>query len=278
VAVRTVEELERKMRELMGKWHNHIELPGKLGTKRKTNDGDAGHTLEALLGVAENNLKLRDFGEVELKTSKYEGKSLLTLFHHEPTPLENKAVTPSIVRSLGWKHSKAGIEYPETEKRFTSTTYGNYYTVRGMSLECDEQKIYIKFDPTKINLSRKDKTENYKTYKDWLDDIESRTDDHYSKFFPIPFSLSEVIQWFQDKLDQTLLVLRKTRIADERKQHYYVEAYLLKDLKPEMIVPLINNGNLSMEFDARTGHNHGLKFRIKKKELGSLFSFYDKIQ
>ena len=37
------------------------------------NDGSAGNTLEDLLGVSENNLKLPDWGEIELKTKGVTG-------------------------------------------------------------------------------------------------------------------------------------------------------------------------------------------------------------
>lgn len=264
--VRDVEDLKTRMHALMGKWHK--------GT-RAGNDGDPGNTLEDLLGVSENNLKLPDFGDIELKTQKYEGGGLITLFHKEPTPIGGKAVTPSVIRSLGWRHKEAGSKYPATELRFTSTTYGSYYTVRGLSLRCDDEQICILFDPAQVKLTGKDKTYEYSgfaTYKDWLDGIGARQQEHYSKIFPIPFRLSEVQQWFKDKLNHTLLVLRETKLENGQLYYRYKEAYLMKDIKPEAIVELINSGGLCIEFDTRSGHNHGLKFRIKRKSLHKLFN------
>ena len=42
-------------------------------------DQGAGRTLEKLLGVPENNLSLPDFGEIEIKSQKFENKTLISL-------------------------------------------------------------------------------------------------------------------------------------------------------------------------------------------------------
>ena len=73
-----LESLLKKFREeVKGVWHEEA---------RAGNAGSAGNTLEDLLGVPENNLKIPDWGDFEIKTKKKESSALLTLLHREPLP------------------------------------------------------------------------------------------------------------------------------------------------------------------------------------------------
>lgn len=267
MAVRTVEELKTRMRALMKKWH--------VGT-RQGNDGDAGNTLEDLLEIAENNFRLPDFGEIEIKTKKFEGKSgLLTLFHKEPSP---GASVPKLLKSMGWRHEKAGTApgYPVDEMRFSSTTYGNYYTDRGYSVRIEDGKIKFVYDPTKVNRACADRTAAYSGYANygaWADAIELRNPS-YKTVMPVYYDIEEVKAAFVTKLSHTLLALRKTRTVGGLKEYWYEEAYLMKEVKTDMIIPLLQDGSMAVDFDARTHHNHGTKFRIKKDQAERLFTEY----
>lgn len=59
--LRTIEELERRMHEIIGKGHNHHELPNKAGQKRKTSDGDAGNTLCGKMNAKNKNKQFSRF-------------------------------------------------------------------------------------------------------------------------------------------------------------------------------------------------------------------------
>ena len=39
----------------------------------------------------------------------------------------------------------------------------------------------------------------------------------------------------------------------------------------------LENGNILIDFDARTGHNHGTKFRLKEKYLPKLYEIITNI-
>jgi hypothetical protein len=259
--LRTVEELERKMRLILHKWHD--------STRGDNNSGAAGNTLEDLLGVEENNFALPDFGTIELKTQKYEGKSsLLSLFHKEPKPA---ASVKKLLKAMGWRHTGAGKRYKETEMSFRSTTYADRWSVRGFRVVVTEKRIDFVYDPTKVEREGKDRTEKFATYGDWANDIENRTP-HYRDIFPLGYDLEDVKETFQKKLGHTLLALRKTRKKDGKTQFWFEEAYLMKDVKTEMIAPLLQDGSMALEFDAQTSHNHGTKFRIKRNRAPLLFN------
>ena len=248
------------MSDIMHKWHQ--------GT-RPGNDGNAGNTLEDLLGVSENNLSLPDYGEIEIKSQKKETGSLITLFHKEPRP---PASIPKLLRSLGWQHSEAGTKKPADEMSFRSTTYAHRFSDRGFKLNITASRIEFIFDPNMVNKEELDRTYIYRTYGDWLQDVNKRSDPHYTNVLPIFYELSDIENKFVEKLNHTLFVLCRTRKERGVNSYCFENAFLLKGLKTEMISLLFNDGSMAIDFDARTRHNHGTKFRIQAANLASLFS------
>lgn len=47
---------------------------------------------------------------------------------------------------------------------------------------------------------------------------------------------------------------------------------MLKSVDKEKFIEAIENGAVYVDFDARTGHNHGTKFRIKSQDIPKLYS------
>ena len=71
----------RKLKEQLEK----IKAMGFVKTHR-AHDTGIGKTLEDLLGIKENNLRLPDIGEVELKAKRIDSSSMLTLATKSPEP------------------------------------------------------------------------------------------------------------------------------------------------------------------------------------------------
>ena len=46
---------------------------------------------------------------------------------------------------------------------------------------------------------------------------------------------------------------------------------MLQKFKFEGFLQAIENGNILVDFDARTGHNHGTKFRMRQNCLPDLY-------
>lgn len=72
-----IKELIKKLRE--------IEKMGFIKTVRP-HDGGVGNTLESLLGIKENNLRLPDVGDIEMKAKRIDSSSMLTLASKSPLP------------------------------------------------------------------------------------------------------------------------------------------------------------------------------------------------
>lgn len=256
----TLDSLVDKLRsDVIGKWHTEA---------RAGNDGSAGNTLEDLLGVSENNLKTPDWGKIELKTKKKESQSLVTLMHREPQP---PASVPSLLTSLGWKHQHAGKKYPANEMSFRSTTRADSYSDRGFAIKLGANKIELDFDPTKVATNSADRTGIYPTYGDWLADVEKRVP-HYTDVLPVYWDRSYVENEIRNKLDHTMLVMCQTRKRNEEKQFKYASVVLLKGFLPKRMDELFSTKSMYVDFDARTNHNHGTKFRVDLTQISKLFS------
>lgn len=243
-----------------------------LGT-RQGNDGNQGNTLESLLGVKENNLKLPDLGEIELKTRKVETGSFVTLFHKEPKP---RASIPKLLKSLGWRHQEAGLAYLKDEMSFRSTTYAHRFSDRGFTISLRSDRIEFVFEPSKVNVSVSDITGVFSTYGDWLADVERR-EPHYLKVLPVFWDRAEFENYCISKLNSTLMCDFETKKVKNREYFRVVEAFIYKNFHSEKLENLFNNGNVVIDFDARTRHNHGTKLRVKKDKLGDLFEISYKV-
>lgn len=231
-------------------------------TSRHGNHGRAGNLLEDLLEVIENNLSLPDFGSWELKTStRNANTALVTLFHNEPEPRSYKIV-PNLLRNYGWPHQEAGTKYDENEKSFRSTTYANRYTDRGMTVKVDrqEQKIFFIFEPTLLQ-------DNQEPWKNQLVEC-----GFYEPFNPIPFWTFDTIQEKLDKkLKNTILMQVNTKKEGDKEFFDFKKFYAYINPSIEKFLDLLETGGIAIDFDARTGHNHGTKFRIKKNLMLELY-------
>ena len=52
---------------------------------------------------------------------------------------------------------------------------------------------------------------------------------------------------------------------------------MLQRFKFEGLLDSLEKGNMLVDFDARTGHNHGTKFRLRQNKLPMLYEKVTKI-
>ena len=237
------------------------------------NDGNQGNTLEGLLGVEENNLRLPDLGDIELKTQKLETGSFITLFHKEPKP---RASIPKLLKCLGWKHQEAGSAYPSDEMSFRSTTYAHRFSDRGFTIDLHKDKIEFIFNPSRVNSGARDITGIYPSYSKWLEDVEKRRP-HYSTILPVYWDRIDFESYCLAKLNNTLMCSFETKRIGGNEYFKVVEAFIYKNFMSSRLESLFNNGHVVIDFDARTRHNHGTKLRVRKDKLGNLFEFSSKV-
>ncbi len=240
-----------------------IRQKGWISTSRKNNDGGVGNTLEDLLGIEENNLPLPNATEWELKAQKKETTSLVTLFHMEPSPRAFKFVPSILLPEFGWRHKKAGDKYPSTEKSFRQTICANRCSNRGFSIQIDrsKKKVLVSFDINKIN------TSDHPTWSALVSKKSLEIQPYWG--------FDDLFHKVGTKLHNCFFVRAESKKSNGNLHFHYKEIFMLQSLDKKKFIDAIANGDVYIDFDARTGHNHGTKFRLRGR---SLIDLYEKVE
>lgn len=258
----TKDELIDKIRQIStGGWYRSVK---KIRDTR--NDGAVGNTIEALLGLQENNLPIPNLQEWELKGQRLHTKSLVTLKHIEPSPRSARIVANLLVPMYGWKHKEAGKKYPSTEQSFRSTIDTINYTNRGFRLHLDRRqgKLSLTFDAKYAQIQNPDIAE-------WLNAVEQRIG--LGPISPEPYwGLADLEHEIGAKLKNCFYVIAESKLESEQEFFKYVRLQILSGFSFDRFLKLLEEGVIFVDFDARTGHNHGTKFRIKQNHLWQLYS------
>lgn len=240
-----------------------IRDSGWIEIKRNNkNVGNIGNTLEDLLGIEENNLPIPNASEWELKTQRKNTSSLLTLLHMEPSP-KALSIVQYLLTNFGWRHKKAGIQYPNDEKSFRQTLSYHNQTARGFDLEVDEKsrKILITFDINKVS-------SNLTEYKNYL--LENHNDSIDKNHIPY-WGYDDLFHKAGIKLKNCFFILADEKTENGKRMAKYEDIIMLSKFRIEKFIDNIKNKNIYIDFDARTGHNHGTKFRIRPSAIPLLY-------
>lgn len=230
---------------------------------RPGNDGSVGNTLEDLLGIEENNLPIPNAAEWELKAQRKDSSSLLTLFHMEPSLTSLKLVPNLLLPNYGWPHKNAGEKYPNTEKSFRQTINAKNYSNRGFKVHVnrDEEKVEVSFNQQFI-------TEENILWKQYVNEKIG-----LNELSPQPYwGFNDLFHKAGTKLHNCFYIQAARKRANGEEYFHYQDIFMLKELSKEKFIQAIEDGHVYVDFDARTGHNHGTKFRIKPSLIPSLYS------
>jgi hypothetical protein len=258
----TKEDLIHAIRKIADQgWHKSVKK-----TIDTRNDGAVGNTLEKLLGIEENNLPIPNAREWELKGQRAHTSALVTLKHIEPSPRASKIVPRILLPLYGWKHQKAGEKYPSTEMSFRSTTYATGYTIRGFSIILDKQRNQIRFvfDPTKADI-------NNLSITSWLKTVKQRVG--LGPLSPEPYwGLDDLRFEIGAKVKNCFYVVAEREIRDGHEYFRFAKLYVMSGFSFEAFLDCFEDGSAYVDFDARSGHNHGTKFRIRQDAWIKLYS------
>jgi hypothetical protein len=241
-----------------------IEQLGWIKSKRFGNHGGIGNTLEDLLGIEENNLPIPNAAEWELKAQKKKTSSLTTLFHSEPSPRAIKFVPTILLPKYGWKHQKAGEKYPETEMSFRQTIHGQSNSDRGFSVIIDKKnrKVLVSFNNNKVSIK----------HNEWLNDVNEKIG--LNELDPQPYwGFDDLEHKAGTKLLNTFYVQADVKRDKETKVEYYHynKVLMLQKFNFNGFLKCLEHGNILVDFDARSGHNHGTKFRLRQNHFPDLY-------
>jgi len=235
-----------------------IRSLGWIKNARPGNAGGIGNTLEDLLGIEENNLPIPNASEWELKCQKVEGASLTTLFHMEPSPRALRFVPKILLPNYGWPHQ----EIPG-EMSFRQTITGSRYTDRGFTIGVDDanRKVIVSFSSAKVS----DK------HRDWLFSVERRIG--LGEVNPQPYwGFVDLMHKAGTKLLNCFYIAAETKNEEGVESFRYCQIMILQGFSFDKFLEQLRDGNILVDFDARTGHNHGTKFRMRQGALKHLYS------
>ncbi len=152
---------------------------------------------------------------------------------------------------------------------FRSTTYGKRYNRRGFKIEIDWEgkKIRFTFNSNKDDNSRKE-------ISVWLDSVNIRIG--LGNINPEPYwGFDDLRNVIGIKMKNCFYVVAETKIENNHEYFKYCELYILSGFVFNQFLVAIDTGFALVDFDARTGHNHGTKFRLKQ---GYFSKIYDNVK
>lgn len=243
-----------------------IRNRGWIQNARPGNNGGVGNTLEDLLGIRENNLPIPNAAEWELKTQRIGTSSLTTLLHTEPSPRALRFVPAILLPKYGWRHKEAGKKYPITEMSFRQTINGLTRTDRGFGIVVDRQhrRVEVSFDSSAVS----------PRHAEWLDLVRMRTG--LGELDPQPYwGFDDLFHAVGTKLKNSFYVRAQSKKIGGIEYFHYTDIMVLTQFSLDKFLEAIEKGYVLVDFDARTGHNHGTKFRLRQDILPTL---YDTVQ
>ncbi|RKZ35060.1 hypothetical protein DRQ33_00685 [bacterium] len=227
-------ELRKKLQE--------IKNMGYVQSRRKGNTG-IGYTFESLLGLEETNIPIPDIGgRVEIKTTRKDSSSLVTLFTFNRGVWLKKQ--KEIIEQFGYYDAKG-------RKALKSTLFFNRPNSLGLVLEIDKNKNVIRLYSS-----------NNELLAEW--------------------DVYVIVGIFSSKLSRLLFVLADRRINKKVEEFHFNEAYLLTEPNPRNFLDSFKNSLIGTDLrmhleDDDSVRNRGTAFRIKEKDMIKLYANKQKL-
>jgi len=176
--------------------------------------------------------------------------------------LEQSGLFRKFYCHFSWAHQEGGKKYPKGEMSFRQTIHGNACSDRGFKVIIDrkEKKILVSF-----NLKCVDKK-----HKAWLKNVKKRVG--LNELNPQPcWGFDDLEYKAGTKLPNTFYVQAEVEIRRKKEFYHYTKVVMLQKFSFEGFLKALEEGKILVDFDARTGHNHGTKFRMKQDCLPMLY-------
>ncbi len=241
-----------------------ISSLGWIKNARHGNVGGVGNTLEDLLGIEENNLPIPNAAEWELKCQRMNTSSLTTLLHMEPSPRAIKFVPKVFLPLYGWKHQTIS-----REMSFRQTINGLSCSDRGFKVVVDRaaRKVLISFNAKCVSGK----------HKKWLNSVKKKVG--LAELNPQPYwGFDDLFHKAGTKLLNCFYIRADVKTEKGKEYFWYKEIMILQKFSLDKFIKAIVDGFILVDFDARTGHNHGTKFRLRQDKMPELYEYIKKIK
>jgi len=231
----TIEAITTKLAEIKAK--GFIGIPSIMF---RSDEGVVGQILEREFNIKENNLRVSDLGEFELKGMRQKS-STLTLCHRKPETGLNPI---QIFDRFGYVRASNRDKSIMKKKLFCTVT-GKGFNSLDFILKPDKQS-----------------------------DRQSYIDLFYKDEFICQWNLTDALE----KMNKLILVIAETQGKTNSKDEkfHYIDGFLFNGLKP--INELVNTGKIVIDFcidqelnSTKGPHDRGPHVRIPKKQLKSAY-------
>ena len=145
---------------------------------------------------------------------------------------------------------------------FRQTITGNVRTDRGFTVVADREKkkVVVSFDWRSVD----------DRHAAWLKGVKARVG--LGELDPQPYwGFDDLTSKARTKLVNCFYLRAETKWEGATEYFLYKTIYMLSDFAGGKFIQAIEDGHVLIDFDARTGHNHGTKFRLKQESRPSLY-------
>ncbi len=217
-----------------------VKEQGYIKTHRAGPTG-IGKTLEDLLGIPENNIPGPNGVMIELKATRKNARSMITLFTKSPLP---KAANSILLQKYGYP-SKEGSNRKELHTTINGVAYNTIKGKIGFKIGFKKDRVQILGPPT-----------------------ETEVLGYYDK--------KTLSQSFLRKLPRLLFVKADNVGSGASEQFWFNEGWLLSGFSFKNFINLLRSGDILL--DIRIGqypdgrpHDHGTGFRVQQSKLDLCF-------
>lgn len=220
-----------------------IKSEGFIKTHR-AHDTGIGKTLEDLIGIQENNLRLPDVGEIELKSKRINSQSMLTI--------ATKAPQPRGINRILFERYK----YKDIEGCYClhSTVYGSRYNPQGFR---------IVFRNDKLELQNRENIEAYWPITIFDDVLKSKSDK-----IVLVFAETEGEKGREDEKFH----FTEAHLLSNLNINKFKNAIEEDKLKIDIRIGFFKSGKREGKY-----HDHGTGFRINKGDILYLYDNFKQI-
>ena len=145
---------------------------------------------------------------------------------------------------------------------FRQTIHGGARSDRGFMVVIDrqQQKVLISFDAGSVD----------PRHRDWLASVGERAG--LGELDPQPYwGFADLEHKAGTKLLNAFYVQAEVKIERGRESYWYRKAMCLQRFSFPAFLAALEQGKVLVDFDARSGHNHGTKFRMRQDCLPMLY-------
>ena len=167
-----------------------------------------------------------------------------------------------LLPKYGWAHQEDGKKYPKGEMSYRQTIHGQSRSDRGFMVVINhkERKILISFDARSGDIR----------HKKWLESVKKRVG--LGELNPQPYwGFDDLEHKVGTKLLNAFYVQAEVKIEHKKEQYHYTKVMMLQKFSFKGFLKALKEGKILVDFDARTGHNHGTKFRLRQDYLPMLY-------